>query len=203
MTALAFETFTPDAPTAENSGEIAAIRAEFERRIAEVRGEARAAGFEEGAAKAAAAADSELAMVLSSIAERLQDGEFARSEVELRARTAMAQFAAALIAGIAPAAARAGLAAEVADAVDDALRREPSARPVVTVSPSAAPRVADALAAAGLAADVRADPELDALAADVSWAGGVDAINLAACVDAAHAVISAHVAPREENRRHG
>lgn len=202
----------PEAPPEPTPAEKAAAarRAQEEAQaaaLARARGEGRAEGFEEGAAAAEASFLAERRMILSDIRERLADLELLQARRESETAQALRALAESLIAASAPALARAGLAAEVAEAVaaaHEAGRRERAApRLSVAVPPAQLQAVRETLADAGLEAELAADERLESLQAEVFWGDGVDAIDLGACIEAASHAIAAHFEVTEEVRAHG
>lgn len=176
---------------AELGGEtpVARVQSELERQIALVRSEAHARGYEEGAAAAIAAYDSELKMLLGDIAERLSDADLSATAARAAALRALAPLVQSLIAAICPALGPTGLAAEVSARMHDAIAAAPGTRPVVTLSPDMVALVEDKLAAEGYSADIRQDPTMPALRARVSWAGGFDEIDVDETISQANSVV--------------
>jgi hypothetical protein len=193
----------PPDPEAERDAEITALDA----MLARARGEGRAEGFERGAATAEAAFIAERRLILADIRERIADADLLRQRSDAAACAALRALAEALISSVAPALAGPGLAAEIADAVaaaHDALTRERGKPHIEVRAPG--DRLAEirvALDDAGLVAALTADATLGALEAQVIWGDGVDAINLSACLDAAHQAIRLHFDNDEELRAHG
>ncbi|RMF33310.1 MAG: hypothetical protein D6754_17165, partial [Alphaproteobacteria bacterium] len=79
--ALRLETFAP-APQAGRGG---ISPAEHERALARARSEAHARGYEAGAAEALARSEAELNLLLSGLAEQLQDLHLKAAEARLQA----------------------------------------------------------------------------------------------------------------------
>ncbi|MDF2231222.1 hypothetical protein P2H44_01500 [Albimonas sp. CAU 1670] len=191
----------PPTPAPEPPGE------SIETLLARARGEGRAAGFEEGVAHAEAQGQAALRVILSDLAEQLADALHARVEREQAVDRAARDLAEALLAGVAPAFARQGLAAEVAAAVSEALRASrATADPAplrVRVGPAQVKTVQAALAEGGLAAEVEGDPELGELSARLEWADGEDRIDLDSALAAARAALDRHLPPPERRAAHG
>ncbi|SFI13495.1 hypothetical protein [Albimonas pacifica] len=179
----------------------------IETLLARARGEGRAAGFEEGVAHAEAQGQAALRMILSDLSEQLADALHARVEQEQALDRAARDLAEALLAGVAPALARQGLAAEVAAAVTEALRvarASPDAAPLrVRVGPGQVEAVRAALAEGGLGTQVDADPELGDLSARLDWADGEDDIDLEAALAAARAALDRHLPAPERRAANG
>lgn len=192
----------PD-PDAQRKAEAEALEA----MLARARGEGRAEGFEEGAASSEAAFVAERRLILSDIRERLADVELMRERTDTATANAIRALAEALITATVPALGRAGLAAEVADAVSKAhrllLRDRGEPRVAVSAPPDQIAAIKDALDEAGLDADLTADATLAALEARVIWGDGIDAIDINACVAAARKAIENHFHSDEELRAHG
>jgi hypothetical protein len=192
----------PD-PDAQRTAEVEALDA----MLARARGEGRAEGFEEGAASSEAAFVAERRLILSDIREALSDMELMRERTDTTMANAVRALSEALLTATAPALGRAGLAAEVADAVAKAhrvlLRDRGEPRVAVSAPPDQVAAIKDALAEAGLDAELAADSTLGALEARVIWGDGVDAIDLDACVAAARQAIDNHFHTDEELRAHG
>lgn len=175
--------------------------AEMERALTRARSEAHARGYEEGAAAAMAAGDAELRMLLGQISEALADhdigGQEARSAVLRALHPLIRSFAAA----ISPALARAGLAHEIADRLDAALRHAPQERVAILVAPEMAERLRSTLAPG---VDIRPDPERRALEARIVWASGFDEIDLEASMAGALTAVDRFLAedpPAEDTRK--
>jgi hypothetical protein len=192
----------PD-PDAQRKAEADALEA----MLARARGEGRAEGFEDGAASSEAAFVAERRIIMSDIRERLADAEMMRARADASGAAAVRALAEALIGAAAPALGRAGLAAEVAEAVAGAhralLRDRGEPRVAVSAPPDQIDAINDALDEAGLDAVLTSDPTLGALQARVIWGDGIDAIDLGACVDAAKQAIENHFHTDEELRAHG
>ncbi|MEO1689503.1 MAG: hypothetical protein AAFU61_16550 [Pseudomonadota bacterium] len=183
--------------------------AEDARRLAKIRGEARAEGYAEGVATAEAQAHAALRIIAAELREGLQDALQTAAEQEASMERRLRDFAEALLGAAAPALARAGLAAEIAEAVGAALHAGGSgvahADDLITVrvSPDQADAARIALAEAGFAAPVAADPTLGPLRAELDWAGGADRIDLAAALEAAREAVDRHLTPTARIAAHG
>lgn len=178
-------------------------RAELDAMIAAARGEGRAAGFEEGVARAEADFFAEMRLLLAEIAERAGDVELIRARAQEEAAAGLERVANALLTAVAPAFARLGLADEVARVAADALRRVPQSPLRIRVAPAQEQNVREALDYAGVKAELTADPELSPITALVEWDEGVDKIDLDTCIAEAHAAIDAHFQPRKEMKANG
>ncbi|MFO7856085.1 MAG: hypothetical protein R6V44_12875 [Paracoccaceae bacterium] len=192
----------PPAPAVRREAEAAR---EAEARLARARGEGRAEGYAAGVAEAEARADAALRLALSEIGERIEDCRLAMAERREAVGAAAAEICEALLTGLAPAFARAGLAAEVAAAVAEGLeeRTGAAASPVVRVSPDQAEAVSSALAGAGVAAEITPDPELGDLGARIDWGDGADAVDLDAAIGAARIALDRHLETQRRRPAHG
>jgi flagellar biosynthesis/type III secretory pathway protein FliH len=198
---------TPEPPKPDPEAERIAEAAALEAMLARARGEGRAEGFEQGAASAEAAFIAERRLILSDISERLADADLVRERTDAAVSNAIRALSESLILTAAPALARAGLAAEVAQAVAaaHAATHRDRGQPLVEVRAPAdhLPAIRGALDEAGLQVTLCADPTLSALEARVIWGDGVDAIDLAACMAAAMQAIKVHFDSDGELRAHG
>ncbi len=178
---------------------------EAEARLARARGEARAEGYAAGVAEAEARADAALRLALSEIGERIEDCRLAMAERREAVGAAAADICEALLTGLAPAFARAGLAAEIAAAAAEGLEGRPgaAASPVIRVSPGQAEAVSCALVGAGLAAEIAPDAELGDLSARIDWGDGADAIDLDAAIAAARIALDRHLETQRRRPAHG
>lgn len=172
--------------------------AEIERQLARARSEGHARGYEEGAAAAMAAYDSEMKLLLAAIAEMLDDRALEAASLRAELLAALRPLVLALTGAISPALARLGLAEEVAGRVEEALRRAPAARVVVRLAPEMVEAVADRLALAGIGPgrglDLRPDPDCPALQARVLWAAGFDEIDIGASLAEVQAALETRFA---------
>ncbi|MEM1314330.1 MAG: hypothetical protein AAGI51_07245 [Pseudomonadota bacterium] len=185
--------------------------AEDARRLARLRGEARALGFAEGVARAEAETQAELRLIAADLREGLAEALHAVVEREQAMNGRMKELAEALLAAAAPAFARAGLAAEVAEAVGAALRdadeglgaRVGEDHLTIRVAPEQAERTRVALAAAGFSTPVAEDARLGPLRAELDWGGGADRIDLGAALAAAQDALARHLDAQERTAAHG
>lgn len=216
--ALKWEVFEPEAPTADgdDAPEAPALslveppapptpEIDLDRLLAAARGEGRAAGFEEGVAHAEADFHAAMRVTLAEIAERMADAAIAAERARAEAARAAGRVAEALLAAVAPAFARAGLAAEIAGIAAEAVREAPKGGVEIRVAPDAAAEVEAALG--DLPALVVADRTQGALHAEVRWADGLDEIDLETCIARARAALAAHLGrvkdAEEKDRAHG
>ncbi|MEM6438979.1 MAG: hypothetical protein AAF763_04660 [Pseudomonadota bacterium] len=182
-----------------------------DRRVARLRGRARAQGYAEGVAASEAETQAELRLIAADLREGLAEALHSLVEREEAMAGRMQELAEALLSAAAPAFARAGLASEVAEAVGAALREAgdglagPAGDDALTVrvSPEQAERTRLALASAGLSAPVAADPRLGPLRAELDWGGGADRIDLGAALAAAQAALERHLHAQERTAAHG
>ncbi len=209
---LKWEVFDAETPPAAPQKSVAPVEEppaarsapfDLERALAAARGEGRAEGFEEGVARAEADFNAEMRLLLTEIAERVQDAQMNRAHAREASAAAMHRIASALLTAVAPAFARTGLADEVAKAAEEALRDMPQSDMVVRVSPSQSATVAAALRLAEVPARVEADPSLSDMRARIDWDDGVDEIDLDTCIARAHAALDDHFQHTEETRAHG
>lgn len=191
-------------PEAPDRCEAAAAR-EAEARLARARGEARAEGYAAGVAEAEARGDAALRLALSEIGERIEDCRLALAERREAVAAAAAEICEALLTGLAPAFARAGLAAEVAAAAAEGLcdRAGAAPSPVIRVSPGQVEAVSSALADAGIAAGITPDPELGDLGARIDWGDGAEAVDLDAAIAAARTALDRHLETQRRHTAHG
>ncbi|WP_157982241.1 hypothetical protein [Oceanicella sp. SM1341] len=165
--------------------------AEMERALTRARSEAHARGYEEGAAAAMAAGDAEQRLLLGQIAEALADFDIAGQEARAAVLRALHPLLRAFVGAVSPALARAGLAHEIADRLEAALREAPPEQVAILVAPEMAERLRATLAPG---VDIRPDPERRALEARIAWASGFDEIDLEASMAGALAAVDRFLA---------
>ena len=165
----------------------------IETMLAKARGKGRADGFAEGVAMAEARAESELRMVLSALSEQVSDLTLKQESVHQQIAISVQEITSVLFRAIAPALSDSILIKEIQDTVSDALRRAPSAKLVVTVSPERATMVCEALTKENMNVHVDEDPDLGSLGARIYWQGGYDSIDLQGCIDSALGIIKSHL----------
>ncbi len=177
-----------------------------ERALAEAREEAWRAGFLAGQAAATEAHLAEQSRLTSELIEALCDGRLTNEAARRHVAVSLAPFAGAIVAALTPALAEAGLAAEAAARVEQALAAAPEARPVLRCAPELVPVIRGILAERGLAATVEPAPEMLPREAALYWDQGHDRIDLDACAEELRACVAAHLEPEDaeiEERRYG
>lgn len=175
-------TSQPGTPVAPRKNEQLIDSETLETMLAKARGKGKADGFAEGVAMAEQRAESELRMLLQAIREQIADQQITRAEMDTHVIQNVGNICQTMFRAVSPALTQAGLTAEIASAVNDALRRAPQSTILVTVSPERSARVAEALASDGLPVRIDDDPELGDLEARVHWHGGFDAIDFEDCL---------------------
>jgi flagellar biosynthesis/type III secretory pathway protein FliH len=202
MTPYRLRTLSPAEDTAR------ARAHEIDRRIAEARAEAQAAGFLEGRAAATEAFLADQARLTSELIEALSDARLTNEAARRHVAASLAPVIEHLCAAITPALAETGLFAEITRLVARAIETAPAALPRLRCAPEVAPAIAKALNARGLDAEVRGAPELGPREARIAWDQGYDHLDLDACVEKIHAILAAQLCAEEteaepaEQRRH-
>jgi flagellar biosynthesis/type III secretory pathway protein FliH len=166
--------------------------------VAAARGEGHAAGYADGFAAALAQCETEDRAILSAVREAVRDLELRQTGARVEAIAALRPVVEALARIAAPAAAAAGLADSVTEAVAARLDRGRRERLVVHVAPERVAMLRDHLDDASLT--VAPDPALGRVAARLEWEGGGALFDPQACLDAALEAIDAHfteIASRE------
>lgn len=169
--------------------------------IATARGEGHAAGYAEGFAAALAQADNEDRAVITALREAVHDLELERTAMRAELVEGLRPVVEALARAVVPAAAEAGLAAELAGVVAARLHRREAEALEVHVAPGRAEGIAARL---GPDLAVHADPALSPLAARIGWVGGGACFDADAAAAAALAAVTGFFdALPDRKRRHG
>ncbi len=189
MNAFRLETFSPA------SGPVPVKPSPVERRVAAAREAAYQEGFLAGQAEATEAFLAEEARLTSDLVEAIADARMTNDAARRHVAASLAPMIAALVAGISPVLAAAGLGPEIARLVERALAHAPEAKPRLRCAPEIAPRLGALLAARGLEADVEEAPELLPREAQVFWDQGYDHLDLDACIAQVQACVASHLKP--------
>ena len=176
--------------------------------VAAARGEGHAAGYAEGFAAALAQADTEERALLHALRESLHDLELVQTAAREEALAALRPVVEAILKVAAPAAAEAGLARAVADAVARRLDRGRGERIVAHVSPAAVESLAAHFTPDTLT--VEPDPAIRAGSLRLEWQGGGALFDAPAALAEAEAAVAAFfgtgsaadAAPDTETERH-
>lgn len=155
--------------------------------VATARGEGHAAGYAEGFAAALAQAENEDRAVLGALREVVRDLELERTAMRAELLSGLRPVVEALARAVVPAAADAGFAAELSDAVATALGHRAAEALEVHVAPE---RVAMLAGRLGSDVAVLPDPALSPLAARIGWAGGGACFDSDAATGAALAAVA-------------
>lgn len=157
--------------------------------VAAARGEGHAAGYAEGFAAALAEAATEERALLHALRETLRDLELVQTAARQEALAALHPVVEAILRIAAPAAAEAGLARSVADAVARRLDRGHGERLIAFVAPSVADDMRAHFAPEILA--VEADPGMAAGTVRLEWEGGGALFDAPAALAEAEAAVAA------------
>jgi flagellar biosynthesis/type III secretory pathway protein FliH len=157
--------------------------------VAAARGEGHAAGYADGFAAALAQCETEDRAILAVVREAVRDLELRQTGARAEAVAALRPVVEALVRIAAPAAAAAGFADNVADAVAARLDRGRGERLVVHVAPERVAMLREHLGDASLT--VAAEPSLGPVSARLEWEGGGALFDPQACLDAALEAVDA------------
>jgi len=189
MNAFRLETFAPasgPAPVRINP---------VERRIAAAREDAYQAGFLAGQAEATEAFLAEEGRLTSDLVEAIADARLTNEAARRHVAASLAPMVEALVAGVTPVLADAGLGPEIARLVERALAQGPESRPRLRCAPELVGRIKALLAARGLEAVVEEAPELLPREALIYWDQGYDHVDLDACIAQIRACVASHLQP--------
>ncbi len=181
MTALKLESFSHDVEIRKGISKFESFEALRESAYNE--------GVKSGAEAASRAFEAEKIRTLAPILEALNDMAFSQVEARQAILASLEPMLMALVNAVLPAAARHGLAEELAALLATAYEKSPRARVVISVAPEAVGAIQAALAPAKADFTVEADPALTPLQARAAWQGGYDELNLDATLDALRAAI--------------
>jgi flagellar biosynthesis/type III secretory pathway protein FliH len=187
MNAFRLETFSPA------SGPVPVKVSPAERRLAVAREEAYQAGFIAGQSEATEAFLAEEARLTSELVEAIADARMTNEAARRHVAASLAPMIEALVAGITPVLADAGLGPEIARLVDRALAHAPEATPRLRCAPELAPRIGALLAERGLEATVEEAPELLPREAQIFWDQGYDHLDLDACIAEVRGCVASHL----------
>ncbi len=166
--------------------------------LARARGEGHASGYSEGYAAGVATVEAEEAAAISALREDMHDLALRQESSRAEAISSLQPVIEAIVRAAAPIAAKHGLAASVAEAVEARLASAPQERLVVRVAPD---RVAAMAGKLGDNVDVKADPAIDGARARLEWGGGGGAFDAEGCVNAALDAIGRFFGEAEEDLR--
>ena len=202
MSAFRLETFSP------GSGPGRPRMDPAERRLEAAREEAYQAGFLAGQAMATEEFLADEARLTSELVEALADARLTNEAARRHVAASLAPMIAALVAGVSPSLADAGLGAEVARLVEQACLQAPGARPRLRCAPELVGRLRALLTERGLEATIEEAPELLPREAQVFWDQGYDHLDLDACLAQIRACVASHLEPGTESssddpRRYG
>ena len=187
MSAYRLETFSPA------SGYGAPRISLAQRQIEAAREAAYEDGFLAGQALATETYFQDESRLTSELVEAIADARLTNEAARRHVSASLAPMVEALVAGITPALAEAGLGGEIARLVERALSRAPEARPRLRCAPELAGRIEALLAALGLDACVEAAPELLPREAQIFWDQGYDHLDLDACIAHVRDCIASHL----------
>jgi flagellar biosynthesis/type III secretory pathway protein FliH len=160
---------------------------EVEAAVLAARAEARAEGYAEGFAEALEGAEADDRAAVLQLRESVQDIELTGTAARADAIAQMRGVVEALAALVAPEAAAAGFAAELAAAVAARLDAAPQEPLTVRAAPD---RVAGLRARFGERVAIEADPMMVGAQARLQWPGGGADYDVEACLGAARAAIA-------------
>lgn len=160
---------------------------EVEAAVIAARAEARAEGYAEGFAEALSGAEADDRAAVTQLRECVQDMELTLAAARADAIAQMRGVVAALAALVAPQAAAAGFAEELAAAVAARLEAAPQEPLTVRAAPE---RVPGLVARFGDRVQVEADPLMIGAQARLRWPGGGADYDVEACLGVARAAIA-------------
>ena len=167
--------------------------------LARVRAEARAQGFEEGGEAALAHAGREESALLAEIAEKLADVEMIRREARRAALADLSLAMRAVVDALAPVSDAAGLAAETARIVEDAIDDADDGAITIRAPQEALEALRDRLGDHDLS--IVADPDAAPGRARVEFARGGAEIDMTRLRQAVEAAVAARIEPPERELR--
>lgn len=188
MNAYRLETFSPSSSPGTNHPEGCTLR-----QLEAACGEAYRNGFAAGQSCAMEACLEDESRLTSELVEALADTRLTNEAARRHVAKSVAPVIEALVAGVSPALARAGLAPEVVSLVQRALARAPKVKPRLRCAPELATRIGRLLNERGLDADVEEGPELLPCEAKVYWDQGYDHLDLDACIAEMRTCVELHL----------
>ena len=156
-------------------------------------------GFLDGQAAATEAQLAEQGRLTSAFVEAVEDARLTNEAARRHVLAGLAPLVHTISQAIAPALAQAGLAAEVARRVGEAVSASPGAQPLVRCAPEMVSGLQGVLAGRGVSALVEASPDLLPREVHIHWDEGFDRIDLDACARDILDMIANHLPHKENN----